>query len=178
MKKALTLLLIALGVNLHAQSGVGGPTSKKTWFIEANTGLGDAHPSFTGLSLRSADGVTSYSVGGEVGYFLLEHFAIKAGVGYADNGLDEDLEIETISYKIGAKYYINERFAFQTDVNAAQLTNPKRKPTYLGLQAGYAFFLYDVLSIEPGLRYDISINQDFSSDNVFQFAVGFVVFLK
>jgi len=49
-------------------------------------------------------------------------------------------------------------------------------PMWLGLQGGYAFFLGSNVSIEPGLRYSISLNEDFSDEGIFQLNVGLSVF--
>jgi hypothetical protein len=46
---------------------------------------------------------------------------------------------------------------------------------WLGIGAGYAFFLGDNVSIEPGLRYNMSLNSDYSEDAVIQFNVGFAL---
>ena len=49
-------------------------------------------------------------------------------------------------------------------------------PSYLGLQGGYAFFLGEMVSIEPSLRYNLSLNSDFF-DDIFQIQIGFSIFL-
>ena len=49
-------------------------------------------------------------------------------------------------------------------------------PLWLGLGAGYAWFVSDTISIEPGLRYNYSLNEDFTDQGVFQFNVGFALY--
>ncbi|WP_228027877.1 hypothetical protein [Costertonia aggregata] len=52
-----------------------------------------------------------------------------------------------------------------------------QNPLWLGAQAGYAIFLNDYISIEPGLRYNYSLNQDFTDLGVLEFNIGFAIFL-
>ena len=49
-------------------------------------------------------------------------------------------------------------------------------PSYLGFQGGIAFFLGDMVSIEPSIRYNLSLNSD-SFENIFQAQIGFSIFL-
>jgi hypothetical protein len=44
-----------------------------------------------------------------------------------------------------------------------------------GLGAGYAIFLGSNVSIEPGLRYNVSMNDKFSKENLIQLNIGFAL---
>ena len=48
-------------------------------------------------------------------------------------------------------------------------------PLWLGLQGGYAWFVADNISIEPGLRYNLSLNEDFTDEGLFEFRIGFAL---
>ena len=83
----------------------------------------------------------------------MDDLAVKVGLGYGDNGNDG-----VFSYKVGGKYYIMGNIPVGLDLNGASVDG--FSPMYLGVQAGYAVFLGEHVSIEPGLRYDYGFNDD------------------
>lgn len=180
MKKLLLSAAIAvLGLSqVNAQDeAVGGQTSKGKWLIEANTGFtagGEAgyiqHTANTGFGLLSVDGTTIWSVGAEGGYFLMDDLAVKAGLGYTDYDGSS-----VFSYKLGAKYYIISKIPVQIDVNGSSIDGNDENPLWLGLQGGYAIFLGENVSIEPGLRYSHSLNEDFTDESLFELRIGFAL---
>src|SRR5690554_6856820 len=147
--------------------------SEGSWLVEANTNFGAAHGANTSFSLASVDGNTTWSVGGEVGYFVMDNLAIKAGLGYNDNG-DDAFLANAFSYKLGAKYYIIGQIPVQLDYSGASYDDVDENPSYFGIQGGYAWFVADNVSIEPGIRYNMSLNSDFYED-VLQFNIGFAL---
>ncbi|OYX25041.1 MAG: hypothetical protein B7Z06_07975 [Flavobacteriales bacterium 32-35-8] len=164
MKKLLLSAAIAvLGlsqVNAQETESEGGQTSKGKWLIEANTGFG----------LTSIDGQTIWSIGAEGGYFVIDNLAIKAGLGYTDYDGNS-----TFSYKLGAKYYISSMIPIQVDVTGASLDGLNENPLWLGLQGGYAIFLGQNVSIEPGLRYSHSLNENIVDEGIFEVRIGFAL---
>lgn len=173
--KKLLLLVVAMATFTFTNA----QTEEGAMFLEVNTGFGAFAEYGTGFHLRSSkvgdDTVTSYNIGVEGGYFLMDALAIKLGLGFGDTGAEGDSS--TFSYKLGAKYYLSEKFPLQVDVNGASLAGADENPLFIGLQGGYAWFLNDNVSIEPGLRYNLSMNEDFSDEGVLQFNIGFVVHL-
>ncbi|TDQ25512.1 hypothetical protein [Tenacibaculum caenipelagi] len=165
MKKLLLVIaMVATGFTANAQEA-NGQTEKGKWLIETNTGFGAGHIANTGFYLASSDGNTSWGVGAEGGYFIADDLAIKAGLGYNDNS-------EAFSYKVGAKYYINSMIPVQADLSGYSVTGAS--PMWLGIQGGYAIFLGDNVSVEPGLRYNYGIG-DAEDNNVFQLNIGFAL---
>ncbi|MEM1408528.1 MAG: hypothetical protein AAGG59_17220 [Bacteroidota bacterium] len=174
----LSILIIAAATSYsHAQTEKGS-IQLETGFTSFVEGLQRA-PN-TGFSLFSLDGTTLWSIGAEGGYFIEDNFALKAGVGYTDfDGSG------SFSYKIGAKYYAGGVAPFQLDLTGATIEDIETgfgdfdspDPLYLGLQGGYAIFLADNISFEPSLRYNISLNDDFSDEGIFELRFGFVIFL-
>ncbi|WP_396186993.1 hypothetical protein [Flavobacterium sp.] len=146
----------------------GGQTSKGKWLIEANTG--NAMLGTTGFYLSSFDGDTAYNLGLDGGYFIMDDLAIKAGLGYGDDSMTS-----TFSYRLGAKYYIKNMIPVTLDLTGASIEDASENPLWLGIGAGYAIFLGDNVSIEPGLRYNHSLNENFTDKGVFQFNVGFAL---
>ena len=178
---------------------------KGKWLIEANTGFGTVHSANTGINFSSSNGTTNYNIGFEGGYFLLNRLALKVGLGYgrqsssstqtsnggeggnegpegspeggneggSEGGLGS-LSGGIFSYKIGAKYYFIDRIPLQLDFSGTNVTGGDY---FLGLQGGYAIFLGEKknISIEPGLRYNVSLNSPLPNQDVFQFNVGFVL---
>ena len=177
MKKLFIVAITALGFTFAAQaqdaatSTNGGQTTQGKWLIEANTGFGAVSAANTGFGLSSVDGETTWSLGAEGGYFVADDLAVKVGLGYQDLG--EDFSVFT--YKVGAKYYIASMIPVQIDYSGASIKDFDENPSYLGLQGGYAIFLGENVSIEPGLRYNITMNDDYTDEDVFQFQIGFAL---
>ncbi|WBX70081.1 hypothetical protein [Tenacibaculum retecalamus] len=171
MKKVLLLIaIVAAGFTANAQDG---QTAKGKFLIEGNTGFGEAHAASTGFSLNSRsqegvdDSVTTYNLGLEGGYFIMDDLAIKLGLGFGGSSVDG--VDSTFSYKIGAKYYISSMIPVQIDY-----AGNNNDASFLGLQAGYAIFLGDMVSVEPGLRYNLGLG-DSDGNNNLQFMVGFAL---
>jgi len=182
MKKSLLVAAIAvLGfTTVNAQEdNAQGQTSKGKWLIEANTGFNAGgelgivqHTANTGFGLASIDGQTMWAVGAEGGYFVMDDLAVKAGLGYADYDGSS-----VFSYKLGAKYYVIGNIPVQLDFTGASSDDffGDETPLWLGLQGGYAFFLGENVSIEPGLRYNHSLNEDFYDKGIFEARIGFAL---
>ncbi|GGW61972.1 hypothetical protein DFQ11_102466 [Winogradskyella epiphytica] len=175
MKKLLFMAAVAVFgfTNVNAQENDHGGIQEGKWLIEINTGSWTTGS--TAFSLTSSDGETMWSAGLEGGYFLKENLAIKAGLGYSDNGND-GIGSSAFNYKIGAKYYIANEFPVGIDYTGSSIKDFDENPSYIGLEGGYAWFISPKVSIEPKLRYNVSMNSDFY-DDAFQFLVGFAIHL-
>lgn len=183
MKKVLFLAvftIIGLSSGFAQDDNGGSPTAEGTWLIEINTGFGEASTANTGFGLRSRDiggeTITSWAIGGEAGYFVTDDFAIKAGLGYGDTGIDG---IDGVfNWKIGSKYYIAGAWPVAIDLNGS--SGNDFSPLFIGFQAGYAWFVADNVSIEPGIRYGVGMNEDAGDgdSNVFSVNMGFNVFFN
>jgi hypothetical protein len=180
--KKIILVLMVMSISFYAASqdeqvANGGHTDKGKFVIDANTTLGSIGGiiggSGTSFLLSSVDGTTIWNIGAEVGYFVIDDLAIKVGFGYGD--LDGS---SIVSYKFGAKYYAIGSIPIQIDFSGqgGEDIFGTETPSYLGLQAGYAIFIGDMISIEPALRYNLSLNSDFY-ENIFQIQMGFSIFL-
>ncbi|TCK69065.1 hypothetical protein DFQ05_0577 [Winogradskyella wandonensis] len=177
MKKLLFAALAVFAFSFsNAQEEGGSALSKGSWVIEANTGFGGdgvaAQGANTGFGLYSVDGTTVWAIGAEAGYFLADDLALKVGLGYTDFDGSSNF-----TYKLGAKYYIDSQFPVQVDLTGASSDDVfgSENPLWLGLQGGYAWFVADNISIEPGLRYNLSLNEDFTDEGLFEFRIGFAL---
>ena len=166
-------------------------TSQGSWLIEANTGFGTAATANTGIYFSTTDGDTDYNVGLEGGYFVIDNLAVKVGLGYGGYSYDvpsgfgttTSVNASAFSYKVGAKYYIMGMIPVQVDYSGAsgdgvEHTNPfggTETPSYLGVQAGYAWFLGRNVSVEPGVRYNMSLNDQYAADDTIQVNIGFAL---
>ncbi|WP_047414292.1 hypothetical protein [Cellulophaga sp. Hel_I_12] len=168
MKKVLLIAAFAfVSFGVQAQDEAG-QTDKGSWLIEANTGFGPVGGGNTSFALQSVDGNTIWSIGAEGGYFVADDLAIKVGLGYADAGF------QIFNYKIGAKYYISSMIPVQVDFTGASIDGIDDNPSFLGLQGGYAIFLGQNVSIEPGLRYNFSLDDQIAESSL-QFNIGFAL---
>jgi hypothetical protein len=102
----------------------------------------------------------------------MDNLAVKAGLGYGDTGADYGNSI--FSYKVGAKYYVINKIPVELSYTGASVKDADENPSYLGIQGGYAWFIGNNISIEPGLRYNVTLNEDFGKD-VLQFNIGFAL---
>ncbi|MBO0342453.1 MAG: hypothetical protein VX798_06105 [Bacteroidota bacterium] len=166
MKKILFALFIFAGITTYAQSDSNSnPLKKGSWIIEANTGSWSTGS--TAFSLTSADGYTIYSVGTEGGYFVADNLAIKVGLGYSGGDI-----VGTFSYKAGLKYYVIDKIPLGLDYTGIS-SDGYGTSSWLGIQAGYALFVANNVSIEPTLRYNATFDKN-QSDSAFQALIGFV----
>lgn len=165
MKKIFLSMLAVLAFGVaNAQE----QTKKGKWLVEANTNFGATQVGNTSFQLASSDGETQWNLGAEGGYFVADDLALKAGLGYGDFGNN------VFSYKLGVKYYLLHQFPLEASFTGASIEDARENPSYFGLQGGYAWFVSKNISIEPGIRYNISMNNDFY-DDVFQLNVGFAL---
>lgn len=181
MKKIILTMAAVFAVSFaNAQDkkdGASGQTSKGKWLVEANTGFGAVTGANTSFGYYSQGDVKAMSLGAEAGYFVMDDLAIKLGIGY--NSYDDGfIDGSGIAYKLGAKYYIKSMIPVQVDYTAGsgdlyEIGN--ESPSYLGIQAGYAWFLGSNVSIEPGLRYNMSMNDKYTEDSAFQVCIGFAL---
>lgn len=179
-KNILTLVMVFILGFMNAQERKmgknSGQTSEGKWLIEANTGFGTPVGANTSLSYSTTDKNSVFNVGAEVGYFIIDDLAIKVGLGEGViNGDNFIPNTNIFSYKIGAKYYVLSRIPFQVDWSGATIKHFNEDASYLGIQGGYAWFLGSNVSIEPGVRYNISLNNGFSNKDTFQFNIGFAL---
>ena len=167
-KKTKKIILTAVAVFGFAFANAQEQTSKGKWLIEANTGFGNAVGT-TSFGLTSSDGDTEWNIGAEGGYFVADNLAVKLGLGYGDDSFDS-----YFSYKVGAKYYVVNKIPLEVSYNGVSVKGLDENPSYLGLQGGYALFLGKNVSIEPGLRYNLSLNDDYYK-SALQFNIGFAL---
>jgi len=180
MKKLLLSAVFAafMVVNTFAQdAGMNGsPTQEGNFLVEVNTGFGGAegawaHGANTGIGYTSQGDTSMLMIGGEGGYFIQDDLAVKVGLGISNDGDDT-----TVSYKIGGKYYVDSKYPVQADITGSTYEIGNESPLWFGLQAGYAYFVHHNVAIEPGVRFNTSLNDDFSDESVFELRVGFSMF--
>ncbi len=175
IKKVIFLLIAAFGLtsSVFAQSE---QTKQGNFMVETMATMGSTTGG-TGFMFSSVDGNTNWNLGGEVGYFVKDNLAIKAGLGYGSTKLDvlgESVTTSTFSYGIGAKYYIINMIPVQLDFSGTSIEDADENPSYVGISGGYAFFMGDMVSLEPSLRYNLSMNDNF--EDAFIAEIGFSIF--
>lgn len=166
---AMLVFMFSNAQDMKNSSG-GGQTAKGKWLIEANTG--NAMIGSTSFSFSSSDGDSEYNIGLDGGYFVADDLALKAGLGYRGESV---FDSSVFSYRLGAKYYVNSMIPVTLDLTGASIKDASENPMWLGLGAGYAIFLGDNVSIEPGLRYNFSLNEDYTDKGLFQLNIGFAL---
>jgi hypothetical protein len=61
------------------------------------------------------------------------------------------------------------------DYTGATIKDYDENPSWLGVGAGYAIFLGSNVSVEPGLRYNLTMNDNYTEENLIQFNIGFAL---
>ncbi len=171
MKK---LILTAAAVFAFGFANAQDKTKKGDLLVEVNTGFGKGVGN-TSLSFNSGDGGTDYNIGAEGGYFIIDNLALKLGLGYGGNSPKGGTATSGLGYKVGAKYYVSGMIPVEVSYNGGTSSVSGAKvPSYVGLQAGYAIFLGDMVSLEPGIRYNNSLDTDLAKSDI-QFNMGFAL---
>lgn len=171
MKKLLLLFSLVFTFALGSAQ-----TQQGSKFLEVGTSFTPSTVSSTGINFTTSDKLNTFNVGAEGGYFIVDNLAVKAGLGYGDVAYDGNNLGSAFSYKAGVKYYAGGFIPLGVDVNGASIKDSDVNPNYVGLSAGYAWFVGDRISLEPQARYDISTVDAFK--NVFSVGLGINVFFK
>ncbi len=154
--------------------GISNAQMKKgDLMLEANTGFG-ASVGSTAFGFTSGDGFSAYNIGLEGGYFVMDDLALKVGLGYGGEKQDGSEATSVLGYKIGAKYYILSMIPVEVSYNGISVKDADKNPSFVGLQAGYAIMLNDNVSLEPGIRYNNTLD-DKIAKSFLQFNVGFAL---
>jgi hypothetical protein len=180
MKKIILTMAAVFAVSFaNAQDkkeSSGGQTSKGKWLVEANTG--NAMLGTTGFYYASQDGNSQYNLGLDGGYFIMDDLALKAGLGFGGVSVDGAGSASSFAYRLGAKYYVKSMIPVTLDLTGASgdaVEVAGETPMWLGIGAGYAWFIGNNVSIEPGLRYNHSLNENYTDKAVLQFNIGFAL---
>ena len=173
MKKlVLSVALVATGLFASAQEGDATAKGK----ILVNVNVASDAVGNTSFALRNTDGYTEWSIGAEGGYFVADNLAVIGGLGVAGVSGD-DVDSETaFRYKLGARYYVSNVIPVQVDLTGdtkgGEDVDGTTNALFVGLQAGYAWYVADNVSVEPALRYNITTDED-KAKSSFQALVGF-----
>jgi len=152
MKKLFTILcaaVLSLGVSAQTESG--------NMLVSATSNL----------SYVSGD-AGSMSLGVGAGYFVMDNFAVLAGLNYSKSeGQDE----ATTIIGIGGRYYMGSMYGgllyvIGPDYGFASYTG-------LDLNVGYNHMLTDNISLEPSLHYGMGMGDFSEADAVISLNVGF-----
>ncbi len=175
MKKMIlsAIAIFTIGFANAQTKGTSSQTSEGKFLIEANTGFGPVHSADTSFGFTSRDGSSSYNLGLEGGYFVVDNLAVKVGLGYGGFSIKDGPSSNTLSYKIGAKYYILNMIPVQLDYSGAKVKDVTDNESFIGAQVGYAIFLGENVSIEPGFRYNKALLKD--AKDILEFKVGFAL---
>lgn len=182
MKK---LILTAAAVFALGIANGQEQTAKGKLLVEVNTGFGDNGAAGlggvggTGLRFESSDGSSAYNIGAEGGYFIMDNLALKIGLGFGGVSQKVGDGSTLIGYKVGAKYYVSGMIPLEVSYNGTSSSpsvEGQKNPSYVGIQGGYAVFLGDMVSLEPGIRYNYALlSKEDGGLSFLQFNIGFVL---
>ena len=127
------------------------------------------------LGFSNYNKVTTYGVGVQGGHFVQNNLAIVGELGY--NAIHSSgYNTNDWNYAAGVKYYVDKVLPIQVDWNGStgNFSNPTK--SNLGFSLGYAVFPNKQISVEPTLKYNVSLNNNYK--NTFSGGVGVNYFFK
>ena len=175
MKKQLLTVFITLFCIIPS---VFSQTEQGKWLVGAASDLN--------FSVSSSDGsdenTTSFNIGGQVGYFIVDNLTVGARWGFS-NSSRGSLSSNSLSVGPGVRYYVNSTFFLGAlfSYNRRSSNNGQSKSSFdfttLGLEAGYPVWLGKKVAIEPGLFYSRAMGNDVANTNSFGLNIGFNLYL-
>ncbi len=168
MKK---LFVLTIATVITATAAIAQPTmvSKGNWFLNAGVGnlfsTGAELPGMTAANINFTDGFR-FDATGRGGYFLMDKLALEGvvGLGFGDNYTHFALDA-------GVRYFFFDlgKGGFFADGLIGISTNKGQDAAFaLTLDAGYAWFIKENISLEPMAQFWIP----FSDGYDFNFSIG------
>ncbi len=136
--------------------------------------------SFSSTNFDGADNnYNTFNIGLNGGYFIMDNVQIGAAFGYQSEKFEEeefDIDIDTNStiFAIGARYYYQNFFgglAFQS-----QKYKDEDALNAFNIEAGYAIFVNDFISINPSVVYSLGTGDMNKNNNTFKGQIGFAIY--
>lgn len=169
MKNLFLLLVLSITTMMSAQTS---PTSKGNFVIETAVLANSSTPN-TGLGYTTVEnGVKTFNIGLNGGYFVADNLALKAGLGYGEARFNQTSFGKTWAYRVGAEYNIVGSFPVEVSYAKVMTRNTLySNPQYLSTQVGYNWFVAPNVGVKPLIRYDISLTDRYV--DVLSMGVGF-----
>lgn len=164
MKKLLLVFAVCLfTVSSYAQ------TQKGKFMLGGSSNLSFLNIKFDG----NDDSLNQFQGSVGIGYFVIDNFAINAGLGYTYQKYGDNDSSDSFAFSVGARYYTPINIFVDADFDI-QTTN-STTGTGVTLGAGYAIFLNDKVALEPavGYRIGLSSKDDGTKYNAFGVNLGF-----
>lgn len=144
-------------------------------FAQTNQGNSFVGIRATDLGFSNYNKVTTYGVGVQGGHFVQKNLAIVGELAYSAVSAP-NYNANDWNYGAGVKYYIDNVLPVQVDWNGStgNFSNPSK--SNLGFSLGYAYFPNKQISVEPTLKYNVSLNNNYK--NTFSGGIGVNYFFK
>jgi hypothetical protein len=172
MKKLFLLAAMAVTMTLSAQKDVAfdKATNAEKGRVATQSGNHFVGVNTSGLGFTTVkDGATNVNVGVNAGIFATQNVALVGKVGYGSNHYN-GVNTNDWNYGAGMKVYLGSVLPIQVDWTGSKGSTVKPATSYVGTQLGYAWFPFDNFSIEPTLRYDWSLSDNYK--HVFSGGLG------
>ena len=144
-----------------------------TVYLGASSNLSFSSTSIDGYS----DNYNNFNLGFQGGYFVAENLALGALINFQKQTLG-DQDASTTTLGLFGRYYINGAFFLGAGYASANSKSNGFSGDAVGsipLEAGYAAFITDAVSIEPSLVYAIGTGDN--NTNTVGVNVGFAIYL-
>ncbi len=148
MKKViLTFVVLCAAIFANAQ------TEKGKWVLGAEVpfGVSVGAPS---AGIEFGDGYTQYAISLKAGTFIADDLLVHASLGF-QGYKPKDVDATTaFNFGLGAKYYIMSKIPVGISYELSKVKDVDLAHG-MNLNAGYAFFIKECVSIEPGVYYTL-----------------------
>lgn len=148
MKKViLTFVVLCAAIFANAQ------TEKGKWVLGAEIPFGvSVGAPYAGVEF--GDGYKSYAIALNAGKFVANDLLVHASLGFTGYKVDDADATTRFNFGVGAKYYIMSKIpvGISYELNKTKDIDLQHG---MNLNAGYAFFIKECISIEPGVYYTL-----------------------
>jgi hypothetical protein len=174
MKKMILALAMTLTtVFSFAQTTEVKPTTRENAVSATSSGTTFVGVDASSIGFTNVDGVTNVNVGLTAGSFATQNLAVVVSTGYSTS-LSDEVRTNDWYYGAGLKYYVASVLPIQVDWRGYSGNSFDTPASFVGVQGGYAWFPFRNFSIEPTVRYDVAVNDEYK--NMLSGKVGFNLF--
>jgi hypothetical protein len=186
MKKLLLLFLLAFSLNAYSQ--IEKPITKGNIMLSGGGSISHIKSALDYANSTSKTSYTNVSFTPGASYFIIDRLAIGLNTTITYNGLKNNKSV-TLGLGPKVKYYFNNGLFINAETGFNYLhglSNTSYKIKYLSFKPGfgYAIFLNQKVSLEPGVFYEFSNNKYDSSygpesykNNIFSIELKLNLFL-
>lgn len=182
---AVLMIILFIGALLFIGGKAKAQTQKGSFIIETGVSTADARTSASSVMVYNSKDSKGSAVALNVGYFVTDGLAIKAGYGFATYTktiqVPPSSGIDHLTYKrqvhglnVGVEAYINNRIPVEFNYSAGIADKNNKDAHFLTAKLGYAVYIGNRVTLKPHAFWSHSLNDNFKSE----LGIGATIALK